>query len=1341
MRTNNFDSLESFVKQILATDDPTKREQLDRACRQLSRHQIKLIGRLSTPFSVKHPTKQRKQLSSSSLPPPNLQSVLASLHLISRCTPSLFIEHLDFLLDLLHKAPTTPVLSSATSVSSGTPRNEVSSGMDVQCLFHLINTTEVLLQSVAEDIDNKGPHATDSFLDRLIHIKLPELQRDLIRLIQRQGRVVVDSSFSCLATLTNRVLKEHTQVAACFGQFYGLLINLSFELQRALSTKVTNSTALSSRTRPSVLRALYTVGLMCKHFRLEDLTGDCDRVSTSAPVLDEVVDTLMLFAEYAAAPVVIQPSASGDTGGETVLPAAMNDPDLCRKAVMGLGFLVSRHDQLLCTKRLSTFFSRFLVAARPGSSKPTAFHEVQYIILDNLMHYFLDMEREMVENSQLWASIHKSESLKELSDCRSGHGSAVAQEYLPLILRHCVLTSSANVRTATLGLISIILRQGLVHPVQTVSALICFQTDPDAGNRMRASHLLLESERKVPGFVAMRAPAGVYMSYHLHLLLHLSALDMNHSPLRIPIIRGFAPENTLSTGPVSPGNNAQPTALNHAVYTILRSNRQSRRSFISSLLSSFVSDQKTTESSDFESVLSGLLSSNVPHDPLGRLIFLSDQLAHFPYATQDEVLYVAFTVERLVSDCGPALLRIVQHALLSSLCNSEPPNPVDEEEEKGRILRAETELHNLLDSVESKLAASCKATDAEDVATSFDWDEGGRLQKLFELSQPSSLRQKSFKSVLRTGPVCFLLLAIREHLRDVYGVTDSKLKDYSPTDSVKQWDKPVQPAKRSQAISQVLQLPLLVLQCMKTPGWLDGSVVPPAKVILFHFVQLRYRLLALEGGHLSEPSIPSCPESSTKWEAEESECKAIEHMGAVPPKSDTSSPAASYPSVPCPKKIDEPSHPSSSKSVLHANATRISSRPTRGSKDFHSSAHPGNHSGRPSARTFGSHKRKPASSSTSSSSSLSSCSSLSSKPESSVARVSLKESNRFPAGEKRTKTVGSRVPRVRDEVRSTVHLQSSKPNLNASNRSPKPSNRDGSVPKRLSAPSKKYIPSHLSSTSSSSDLETDGSNHPIPPRSAPKTLSKNSQKLDRSSHTKAPRSLNSGSHSLNGTSKASSSAYRLSDTSRHPLPPKSCDRVRIPEENDKKPQSKDGRRDGDLQSKQHDKPCRPPNSMRTLAPLPNAMMQSRRAPPSAHVSSKRRAPPGKTAPKLPPDLKNPLCGHSGPRNACSSPVRSGHLSKASSSSRTTASAAANRPTKIETDRKPQPSRLSDSSSLSSDSAAEADKHSAHSSISSSSSVSSVSTTSSSSECTLCSSPPSSSGPPPTKVKNFRKPPR
>ena len=72
----------------------------------------------------------------------------------------------------------------------------------------------------------------------------------------------------------------------------------------------------------------------------------------------------------------------------------------------------------------------------------------------------------------------KTEDLKEMGDISSGMSSRVIQIYLKEIL-NCFLNADFNVRVMAMRVIDIVLRQGLVHPVQIVPYLICLSTDPE----------------------------------------------------------------------------------------------------------------------------------------------------------------------------------------------------------------------------------------------------------------------------------------------------------------------------------------------------------------------------------------------------------------------------------------------------------------------------------------------------------------------------------------------------------------------------------------------------------------------------------------------------------------------------------------------------------------------------------------------------------------------------------------------------------------------------------------------------------------------------------------------
>lgn len=72
----------------------------------------------------------------------------------------------------------------------------------------------------------------------------------------------------------------------------------------------------------------------------------------------------------------------------------------------------------------------------------------------------------------------ETENLKEMGDVSSGTASHVIQIYLKDIL-NCFLNADSGVRFWAMKVIEVVLRQGLVPPVQIVPYLILLSTDPE----------------------------------------------------------------------------------------------------------------------------------------------------------------------------------------------------------------------------------------------------------------------------------------------------------------------------------------------------------------------------------------------------------------------------------------------------------------------------------------------------------------------------------------------------------------------------------------------------------------------------------------------------------------------------------------------------------------------------------------------------------------------------------------------------------------------------------------------------------------------------------------------
>ena len=147
--------------------------------------------------------------------------------------------------------------------------------------------------------------------------------------------------------------------------------------------------------------------------------------------------------------------------------------------------------------------------------------------------------------------------------------SAVIQVYIKQILES-FFHSQYQVRFTALNCITLIMRQGLVHPVQCIPYLIAMGTDYDTQVRIKADSQIKEVDKKYPGFIQMKSMQGIKMSYRLQLILQADPTTA---------VRGYRTES----------NNGQTStiALNNFIYGLIRVNRSQRRAVLASILNMF----------------------------------------------------------------------------------------------------------------------------------------------------------------------------------------------------------------------------------------------------------------------------------------------------------------------------------------------------------------------------------------------------------------------------------------------------------------------------------------------------------------------------------------------------------------------------------------------------------------------------------------------------------------------------------------------------------------------------------------------------------------------------------
>uniref|UniRef100_A0A672NWB2 Nipped-B protein n=1 Tax=Sinocyclocheilus grahami TaxID=75366 RepID=A0A672NWB2_SINGR len=363
--------------------------------------------------------------------------------------------------------------------------------------------------------------------------------------------------------------------------------------------------------------------------------------------------------------------------------------------------------------------------------------------------------------------LSKQEDLKEMGDISSGMSSSIMQLYLKQVLESFFHTQS-SVRHFALNVIALTLSQGLIHPVQCVPYLIAMGTDPEPTMRNKADQQLVEIDKKYTGFIHMKAVAGMKMSFQVQQAILGSAGS---------VIRGFRQDESHS---------AQCSHL----YSMIRTNRQHRRAFLISLLNLF------DDSSKIE---------------VNMLLFIADNLAYFPYQSQEEPLFIMHHIDITLSVSGSNLLQTFKESLVKvpgrksrkrrrrrrrrhqQHQQQQQQQQNGSEEERGerneeRERNSGDEEDDYEEDEEGQRVRKPKPTEGTRQSES---DSDSDLEDADAVMERLPDDTTSLLDFARASQGILLLLVLKQHLKNLYGFSDSKIQKYSPTESAKVYDKAV----------------------------------------------------------------------------------------------------------------------------------------------------------------------------------------------------------------------------------------------------------------------------------------------------------------------------------------------------------------------------------------------------------------------------------------------------------------------------------------------------------------------------------------------------------------------
>ncbi|UJR14694.1 hypothetical protein I4U23_001687 [Adineta vaga] len=439
------------------------------------------------------------------------------------------------------------------------------------------------------------------------------LEGSLTKLLLVSGQLVIHSSIACLSAVI-RLSKNTQLVKDVFIRYHSIVIQCQQKILEKPDEEFKGSAQLA--------RSIYILGVLCKYFDVEK--NEFDDLEFS---VDDLFQLFIFFIQRRESVVKL-------------------------KSLVGLGFFLQRYGQYLIRDTIRQLYHNYLLDRRPAAA------QLRCQVLINLEEYFRDCIRRMSEQDvdylQLSTAINPSTTnedensndgitstganLKDTTDVHSEMASSIAQCYLRVVL-DTYLSEDETIRQCVRKVVTCILEQGLVHPVQFIPYLIAMTTDRDTNIQQSAEQNLQDLDKTNPGIIQTKVMHGLKMSYQLQKLLAVTNPNKNNtqqSNVQNEIIRG------MTKVAVTPSNNQQSPfcSVNHFLYSLIRSSRVYRRGLISQLLKMFDNDTTTTTSTTLEEQL-----------------FVADNLAYFPYQVQDEPLYLIEQIDLTVSVSGSTQLQ------------------------------------------------------------------------------------------------------------------------------------------------------------------------------------------------------------------------------------------------------------------------------------------------------------------------------------------------------------------------------------------------------------------------------------------------------------------------------------------------------------------------------------------------------------------------------------------------------------------------------------------------------------------------------------------------------------
>ncbi|KAJ1905165.1 Sister chromatid cohesion protein 2 [Coemansia sp. IMI 209127] len=429
------------------------------------------------------------------------------------------------------------------------------------------------------------PHPSSRFLE--------SLESDLVALLSSSPQGILSIAVPCLCTLVEKITWNHAKLIRLFRS---CVLQLYRE-QRLLSSGKEGTTSSKN-----IMRFIILAGLVFRYFDFEQHRDkqkehfkELDQLATDT--VAEFMNSLMLFYASQFLPVSVQLAA-----------------------IQMLGQLYIKRPQLALEPRSRAMMDRAFSEDSVGHKLQVTRNFLEFIRAD-AQRYSPQQTESKIRNRKVDAKVLVGNT-GDMGE--AGVGASLMQTYLDRIIDVTFAEGSAALRAAGFEVISLVLEQGLAHPLKCVPSLIALSTSSDSHIRTKALKLHQDLNYKYVSFIHSRDMDGVRKAYEYQ-------LQMRGKP---EYVLGYETDVDAKDTPLD-----RPIAYLQPLYTMIRSKRIRRNEFLTSLV----------KSGDYDSV-TGRAEQHQADIPFVR--FVAENMAALDYKFLDEVLHVVFQISSVVAGTG-----------------------------------------------------------------------------------------------------------------------------------------------------------------------------------------------------------------------------------------------------------------------------------------------------------------------------------------------------------------------------------------------------------------------------------------------------------------------------------------------------------------------------------------------------------------------------------------------------------------------------------------------------------------------------------------------------------------